>query len=171
MNIHFFHSDPTTNANYLDDSRRNKMITENFQMMSAALHRYGVDDQLKPLSISGTPYRISHPKHPSTLWTGASQTNLLWLCDYTEALYRRYKRAGGQAFTSVLPNLQRVREGALQLPDIGLTPFANCARASLMGIDYTREPNVHVAYSLYMGDRWENDTIKLTWTGIDISPR
>lgn len=166
MNIHFFHSDPVYNANYLDDSRRNKMMIENLQMMSAALHRHGVDDQFKPLAKSGKPYRISHQSHPSTLWVGQTRQNLLWLCDYTEALYNRYKRAGGQAFTDVLTNLERVREGALRLPDGGLTPFVNCAASQSLGIDFKHIKDIHEAYKLYIQARWTRDTIKLTWTGL-----
>jgi hypothetical protein len=143
MNIHFFHPDPTYNANYLDDVRARKMMVENLQMMSAALHRHGLPDQFKPLAKSGKPYRISHINHPSTIWSGNSRQNLLWLCDYTEALYNRYKRAGGQAFTDVLPNLERVREGALKLPDVGLTPFVNCAAAQSLNINFKRINNIH----------------------------
>ena len=143
------------------------MITENFQMMSAALHRHEVDDQFKPIAKSGKPYRISHANHPSTIWAGSSSQNLLWLCDYTGALYNRYKRSGGQAFTLAVSNLENVRKGALQLPDIGLTPFVNCAAAKSLGIDYKHIDDVFEAYKLYMADRWARDTIKLTWTGID----
>lgn len=165
MNIHFFTSDPVLNANYLDDIRVRKMITENFQMLAAALHRHGFTEYL-PTNKQGKPYGNSHPKHPSTLWTGDSRSNFLWLCTYTEALYARYKRSGGEAFTNVLLNLKKVREGALNLPEKGLTEFANCARSKNLGIDHTNNPDVCNAYIEYMNDRWDLDTIKLTWTGI-----
>lgn len=165
MNIHFFHPDPTINARYLDNVRARKMMTENLQMMASALRRHEVDPQLLPLNNQGKVYGNSHPNHPSTIWAGDSRTNLLWLCDYTEALYARYKRAGGKAYMSVPFNLQRVREGALRLPDKGLTPFVNCARSKDLGIDYTDVEDVFTAYKLYLGDRWERDTITLTWSG------
>lgn len=166
MNIHFFNPDPVLNAKYLDNVRARKMTLENMQMMSAALDRHGVDDCFKPLTKSGTPYRVSHSNHPSTLWVGDSRSNLLWLCDYTEALYERYKRSGGKAYTSVMPNLKRVRQGALKLPDKGLTEFVNCARHKELGIDYTWMEDVNKAYLNYINDRWDVDTIKLTWTGL-----
>lgn len=167
MNIHFFHADPVINANFLDDARVRKMMIENFQMMASALIRHNSPTEFLPVTKSGQPYRVSHPNHPSTLWTGASRSNLLWLCTYTEALYNRYKRAGGPAFELVLPNLENIRKGSLQLPDVGLTPFVNCAAAQSLGIDYKHIDDVHEAYAKYMRDRWANDTIKLTWTGID----
>lgn len=167
MNIHLFTPDPVDNARYLDDARARKMILENLQMMSAALHRHGIGDQFKPLTNSGTPYRVSHERHPSTLWVGDSRSNLLWLCDYTEALYVRYKRSGGKAYMSVPFNLQRVREGALKLSDEGLTPFVNCARSKELGIDFTGVDDIHEAYFGYINARWDNDTIKLTWSGIE----
>lgn len=167
MNIHFFNPDPIINANYLDDRRRNKMIIENLQMMSAALDRHGVGDQFKPLANSGKPYRVSHKNHPSTLWAGDSRSNLLWLCGYTEALYARYRRSGGKAYMSIPFNLARVREGALRLPEKGLTEFVNCARSKELGIDYTHVSNVFDAYKLYMDNRWSVDTIKLTWSGVE----
>lgn len=166
MNIHFFHSDPVINARYLDNVRARKMITENMQMMAAALHRHGLTEYL-PLNKQGKPYRISHANHPSTLWAGDSRSNLLWLCTYTEALYDRYKRSGGKAFTNVPDNLKRVREGALKMSDEGLTPFVNCARSKDLGIDYTDVEDVFAAYFGYMNDRWDMDTIKLEWTGVE----
>lgn len=166
MNIHFFHPNPVTNANYLDDVRVRKMMVENLQMMAAALARHSVPDQFKPVSKSGKPYRISHANHPSTLWAGASRQNLLWLCDYTEALYDRYKRSGGQAFELVMPSLENVRKGALQLPDVGLTPFVNCAASDSLGINFKHLDDIHTAYLLYINSRWDLDTIKLTWTGL-----
>jgi hypothetical protein len=169
MNIHFFNSDPVINATYLDDVRVRKMIVENLQMMSAALHRHNLDDQFKPVAKSGKPYRISHQNHPSTIWSGNSRQNLLWLCDYTEALYMRYKRSGGQAFTDVPTNLQNVRRGATQLPDVGLTPFVNCAASESLGLNFKHLDDVHEAYKLYMFGRWSRDTIKLSWTGVDSS--
>lgn len=166
MNIHFFTSDPITNANYLDDRRRNKMIVENLQMMSAALDRHGLDE-FKPLAKSGNPYRVTHPRHTSTLWAGDSRSNLLWLCDYTEALYARYRRSGGQSYTNVPDNLARVREGALRMPEKGLTEFVNCARSKALELDFTWMENVHQAYKAYMENRWFMDTIELKWSGIE----
>lgn len=166
MNIHFFHPDPTINANYLDDARARKMIVENLQMMASALHRHGLTDYL-PLNKQGKSYRTSHSKHPSTLWAGDSRSNLLWLCTYTEALYSRYKRSGGLAYTNVPDNLKRVREGALRMSDTGLTSFVNCARSKALNLDFTWMENVHEAYEIYMENRWLTDTIKLKWSGIE----
>lgn len=165
MNIHFFHPDPIINANYLDDRRLIKMITENFQMLAAALHRHGLTEYL-PFNKQGKPYGNSHPFHPSTLWSGDSRSNFLWLIDYSEALYNRYKRSGGKAFTHVPDNLQRVREGALKLPEKGLTPFVNCARSKDLGLDFTHVEDVFEAYKMYMDKRWELDTIELKWSGL-----
>lgn len=92
---------------------------------------------------------------------------MIELCDYTKSLYDRYRRSGGKAYISVPFNLQRVREGALRLPEKGLTKFVNCARSKDLGIDYTNVDNVFQAYFGYMNDRWNMDTINLSWTGID----
>ena len=166
MNIHFFHSDPVINARYLDDIRLRKMITENMQMIATTFHVLNLPEYI-PLNKQLKPYRSSHVNHPSTVWVRKSKANLLWLCDYTEAMYARYKRSGGQAFTNIPDNLKKAREGALKLPDVGLTKFANCARHKDLGIDYTWMEDAHIAYQSYMADRWEMDTIKLTWTGVD----
>lgn len=167
MNIHFFNANPVVNANFLDDIRVRKMITENFQMLASALIRHNCPKEFLPLAKNGNAYRVSHAKHPSTLWVGDSRANLFWLCDYTEALYNRYKRSGGKAFDLVLPNLENVRKGAYYLPDIGLTPFVNCARAQKLGIDFTDVSDIHEAYFSYINARWDIDTIELTWTGVD----
>lgn len=168
MNIHFFHSDPVINATFLDDIRARKMILENLQMMSSALHKNGIDDQFKPLTKQGSPFRVTHINHPSTIWASSSRANLLWLCDYTEALYERYRRSGGTAYKNVPDNLQRVRYGALRISEERLTEFVNCARSKDLGIDYTHVSDIHKAYFGYMNDRWDMDTIKLTWSGVEI---
>lgn len=166
MNIHFFDKNPMLNANYLDDVRVRKMITENFQMIASAFYRHNLPTSFMPLNKLNLPYGNSHPKHPSTLWTGDSRSNLIWLCDYTEALYNRYLRSGRTAHKAVPYNLKLARSGALEIPDVGLTPFVNCARSKELGIDYTREKDVHKAYFQYMNDRWDRDKIKLTWSGL-----
>lgn len=166
MNIHFFTNDPVDNAKYLDDTRARKLLVENLQMLATALIVNNVTSEYLPLTNNGVPFKISHPKHPSTLWTCSSRSNMLWLCDYTEALYNRYKRSGGKAFLSVPFNLARIRKGAEFVPDKGITVKPNCARSKELGIDHTNNPDIHDAYFAYMNDRWDIDTIKLTWTGV-----
>ena len=46
-----------------------------------------------------------------------------------------------------------------------MSPFPNCTRNKELGIDYRSNPNVFLAYQMYLNDRWDNDKRKPTWYG------
>ena len=67
------------------------------QMLASALHRYGIDEALLPLTKAGTPYKSTHPHHLCTRWAGDTSTNFDWLCMHGLALcdeyYFRYQKS------------------------------------------------------------------------------
>ena len=67
-------------AQHLDNRRVVKMILESCQLLSTALHLNG---------MSG-PYKPTHKKHPSTIWTTESSANFKNLIVHTQALIDEY---------------------------------------------------------------------------------
>lgn len=167
MNIHFTSHDPEECAQYLDDVRHRKMMSENFQMFATALGLNNVSKGYYPIKVNGKLYKDQgHKHHLSTLWVAESRENMLWLCDYTQALYERYKRTKGKAFRWIPFNLLRVRQGALKLPSKGLTKKPNCAANDSHGVSYKHIDCINTAYMLYLNDRWDGDKRESTWSGV-----
>jgi hypothetical protein len=153
MNIFVTSSCPIQSAKYLDDKRTIKMALESTQMLCTALNVHGVS----------TPYKTAHLNHPCSIWARTSQANFQWLWTHGMELCKEYTRIYGkehkcEAILNSIKGLESV------LPDIGLTPFANCARAKALGIDHTNNPDVFIAYQLYLNDRWDNDKRPPQWS-------
>lgn len=112
MNIFFLDSDHETNAKYHIDRHVVKMVTEYAQLLSSAVRLSGID----------AGYKLTHPNHPSAIWTRESLDNWLWLRDLSEALnyewmYRYDHFINHKAYDTILQ---------LPLPNIeskGITPF------------------------------------------------
>lgn len=153
MNIFVTNDCPVKSASYLDDKRKVKMALESTQMLCTALNLFGIQ----------TPYKSAHVNHPCSIWVRQSQQNWMWLWDHAIALINEYKRIYNKAHACEKV-LKEIQNKHLVLPDIGLTPFANCARSKERGIDFTMEQNVNVAYKLYLNERWDNDKREPTWS-------
>lgn len=153
MNIFVTSPDPVESAKYLDNKRKIKMALESTQMLATALNVNGVT----------TPYKTGHLNHPCTVWVRQSRQNWLWLYAHGMALCNEYQRIYGKTHACVKVLLgMKGQENCL--PDIGLTPFANCARSKEKGLDYTTESDVHLAYQLYLKNRWASDKRTPEWT-------
>lgn len=144
MNIFAFDPDPWQSALWLDDVRKNKMIVETAQLLSTAI-RY--DDPFTSLPV----YRSAYVNHPCTVWTRKSTGNFKWLLEYFNALVEqrggRHKTAGLRYFFQDWLDTQCVTSA---------TPFPNCTT-------YKEEVDTHLAYRLYMQDKWKVDVISLSW--------
>lgn len=153
MNIFCTSSCPIESAKLLDDKRKVKMCLESTQMLCTALNVNGIH----------TPYKTGHLNHPCTIWTRASQQNWLWLWQHAMALADEYERIYGKVHACVKVLLE-IKDKYTVLPNIGLTPFANCARSKERGIDYTMEHDVYSAYKKYLNDRWDTDKRDPVWS-------
>lgn len=69
MNVFFLDRDPATAARLHSDQHVVKMVLETAQILCAVLHRYGI----------ASPYRPTHARHPSVLWTGDSLAHWHWV--------------------------------------------------------------------------------------------
>lgn len=154
MNIFATDPCPIKSAQTLDDKRVVKMCLETAQILSSAMHRYGLK----------TTYRPTHMNHPVVLWAGNSAENYLWTFEHLLALLEEYQlRYGKEHKCAEL--LEELFEGAMHLPSRGFEPHRNCARNTAKGIDYGELEDVYEAYKLYLSDRWDTDTRPPTWHG------
>lgn len=153
MNIFVTSPCPIESAKFLDNKRKVKMALESTQMLCTALNVNGIT----------TPYKTGHLNHPCTIWTRQSKQNWQWLYDHAMALCNEYERIYKKTH-GCIKILNQIKGLETCLPDIGLTPFANCARSKEKGIDYTTVDDVHLAYKLYLNDRWDGDKRKPEWS-------
>jgi len=136
------------------------MILETAQMCATALReRWGID----------TGYKPSHKNHPCNVWARETPANLMWLIEYGLCLYDEYRyrwegkvHKSGQKleklFVIALGEFSHLNEWGM------ITPFANCARRSDQGIDFTHMEDTYEAYRQYLNCRWDNDKRKPKWT-------
>jgi hypothetical protein len=84
MNIFALHPSysPAACAALHCNQHLHKMILESAQMVSSACSIRGIDTFLP----SNLLYKPAYPKHPCTLWTAESLSNIAWLCELGLAL-------------------------------------------------------------------------------------
>lgn len=87
MNIFYLDTEPRRAARYHCDNHVVKMILESTQMLSAVHHR-----QRAP----SPPYKLSHSRHPCTLWAGDSLLNYRWLQELASYLCDEYTSRYGK---------------------------------------------------------------------------
>lgn len=85
MNIFFLSGDPRRCARWHCDKHVVKMILESTQILYTAMRVNGGGDLIEtsaPIckSTGKRGYKVTHPKHPSVLWTCAALPHYLWLC-------------------------------------------------------------------------------------------
>ena len=130
------------------------MVLETAQLVSTAVRLAGVD----------FGYKITHKNHPVAMWVRESRQNYSWTVKHGLALAAEYT----YRYDKVHKTGQLLYElGAYDhlFPDIGQTPFVNCAANKDKGISYKDHDNVFVAYQLYLNDRWDTDKLEPTWYG------
>lgn len=155
MNIFTTDPCPQKCAKYLDNKRVVKMALETTQILCTAVNE-----------IAGrqvAPYKSTHKHHPCVKWAMDSIINAKWLHQHGHALCDEYKKRYGKEHKcrSVLDKFGTKN----QVKKETYTPssFPNCARNKSLGIDYTNEPNVFIAYQKYLNDRWDNDKLEPKW--------
>ena len=127
MNIFVLDNNPHVAAMYACDKHVVKMILESAQML-CSVHPEGT-----------APYKRSFYNHPCTKWVRASSENYDWLIEHARALCTEYTRRYGKVHKSekVIDWCDANRP---ELPDVGLTPFAQA-----MPEDYKNEDAVEDA--------------------------
>lgn len=145
MNIFVTDPCPVKCAAFLDSKRVIKMILESSQLLSSVIELNGGKGF----------YRLTHKNHPSTIWTSKSRSNALWLLEHLKALCGEYTKRYGKIHKceSYLPYIQ---ENIKLIPDVGLLSFPNLTT-------FKDVSDVHLAYRLYLQEKWNNDKVKPKW--------
>lgn len=155
MNVFCFDRSPYLSALWLDDVRKNKMILESSQLLSTAIN---FNDPLTDWRV----YKPAYISHPCSIWTRTSRGNFIWLLDYLEQLIIQKENGYSHKCASLVPVFQKYsRVGRFKQED--QTPFVNCARNLQRNVDFKYIEDVHLAYKLYISNRWSRDSIELSW--------
>lgn len=158
MNIFAYDPDPKTCSMWIDDVRRNKMITEHGQMLTAVFD-YRKPNWFKQHRARRINYPGSVQAHPCTLWLKQSWANVRWLValnqNYIDMWHGPHKSSRIMA-----PAYEAIEKFGV---DDEQTPFANCARSVSLGLDFTDLDDVCQAYKLYHIQRWRTDKRPPQW--------
>lgn len=158
MNIFVSYPCPVKSAVVLDDLRLFKLLIEQAQLLCTALRIWGATHGVDGVALYGS----THANHPCSVWVRASKENWIWTYRHFRALTREYTRRTGKVHGVWLKaqgwDLPKVFRQVVpkDLSD-ELTPFANCAANSSLGLDFKHEKDVHVAYRRYLTARWKRD--------------
>lgn len=89
MNVFLFDQDYQLSALLHPNKLVGKMVCESTQLLSSVVRQLA-PDHADRIGV----YKLSHAKHPCTLWAMSSKANFLELCDRTQALHDEYLRRG-----------------------------------------------------------------------------
>ena len=106
-------------------------------------------------------YKLTHPKHPCTLWAGDNTANYYWLVDLYQALNsQRVNRgkANHKSYATLYPYILRGPSGLTESRE--RTPFAQAMPDEFKNEDAT------VAYRNYLlakRDEWRTRGLEFTY--------
>ena len=154
MNIFATYDCPKKSANFMDKKRCIKMILESAQMLSTALRFYNCNDHRL--------YKTSHLNHPTSIWCRENQSNFMWLINHMQFLCQRYSTLTGKIHASMklIPVFFELID---YIPEGKRTPFINCASNKSKNICFKHVKDTHLAYRLYLRERWKTDKLKPRW--------
>ncbi len=162
MNIFVLDPRPEVAARSYCDMHVPKMCLESTQMLTCAYHSSGHGFEEFPLtdeSGAPTPYRMTHGRHPCTLWARENSTNFDWLLTLNRGLAGEFRRRfSGRAHASE-PILEWMWRNRPRLPSGPLTEFAQAMP------DAFRRSDPVEAYRLFYASKssrmpllWRNGT-------------
>ena len=143
MNIFVLDNDPVKAAEYHCDSHVCKMMVETAQMLGSCIwfsnnitskkeinsapfqKKESIWKNFPRTDLNGViqPYGIGYMNHPCTKWARESRDNYEWLCILGISLCGEYMKRYNN-ISSVFDIIVWFHDNAPELPDIGLTPFA-----------------------------------------------
>lgn len=143
MNIFVLHLNPRLAAKYHNDKHVIKMLLETAQLLSTA-HRL-----CNPVAlIDDRVYKPTHINHPCSVWLRQSKANYLWLFSLFEQLEQQYERRYHKQHRSYITLHEVLRVIPVDLPDVGMTPFALA-----MPEQYKQKDPVEAYRAYYKGEK------------------
>ncbi len=99
MNIFCLNDNPVTSAIEMCDKHILKMPVECAQLLATCFTLDRLAEPDCPRTQTGNPRKHFNPKHPSSLWTRETLSNMFWLIDHATALLSEFEhRYGKQHF-------------------------------------------------------------------------
>ena len=99
MNIFCLNDNPVTAAVEMCDKHVSKMCVEYAQLLATCFTLDRLAEPDCPRTQTGNPRKHFNPKHPSSLWTRETLSNMFWLIDHATALLSEFEhRYGKQHF-------------------------------------------------------------------------
>jgi hypothetical protein len=136
MNIFALDKEPKKAARMLCDKHVIKMTLETAQMLCSAFPK------------GEAPYKPVHLNHPCTIWARTSIQNYRWLISHGLAIANEYTNRYGKTHKSqAIIHWCDENKDKLNLPDIGLTPFALAMNEEIYG--KVKHDNPIIAYQQY----------------------
>ena len=114
MNIFFLHLLPEICAQMHLDKHVIKMILETAQLLSSAHH-------MTNCSVYTPRYKLTHQKHPSSIWTRQSVENYKWLAQLGLELCKEYTYRYKKIHKSQV-EIEMLAQNIPDLPDLPFTP-------------------------------------------------
>lgn len=166
MNIFATHTCPHQSADFLDDKRVNKMISESGQMLTCIMREAGV--VMPEHMMMGYPNSVAG--HKCTNWLRESSGNVRWLAEHLESLLGNYDRSTmyRNVRTAHIKARYLMRE-AFRFTQLSepMTPFVRAFSLDAVGAGGVRFlhslPCPHHAYRTYLRLRWDGDKKPPTW--------
>lgn len=154
MNIFVLDKNQTLCAQYHVNKHVVKLIVESTQLLSNAHWATGVEG----------PYKQTHKNHPCSLWVYKSLRNYEWLLELAFELCNEYTYRYDKKH-ACLSKLEWLVDNYPNLPDIGLTPFAQA-----MPEQYRNEDVVKAYRGYYIGEKkhiaqWKMRDVPYWWEG------
>lgn len=128
------------------------MSLETAQLLCAVSWRFGVV----------APYKLTHAKHPCTLWAGDMLANWEWLVAHGKALCAEYTRRYGKQHASLAVILWCERQGG-RPPAGALTAFAQAMPESYRDVDVVRAYRAYYAGEKRAMASWKAPSAPPAW--------
>ena len=141
MNIFYLDEDPVKAAKYQYNKHVVKMILESTQMLCTAHHLIMGDN-------ADVPYKIAHPKHPSTQWVTYSASNYAWLYQHMLALGDEYTKRYGKTHLTIT----KCKDKLAKLPG-GIFNVGFTQPPQAMPDEYKRDCAIHAYWLYYVYDK------------------
>ncbi|MFV9876106.1 MAG: pyrimidine dimer DNA glycosylase/endonuclease V [Rickettsiales endosymbiont of Dermacentor nuttalli] len=157
MNIFVTDICPKLCAHNLDDKRLIKMIVESAQLLSTAIF---INSNITYNEL----YKPTHIKHPCTIWSSLNKSNWIWLFQHLESLCVEYTYRFNNKIHKTSSLLEHLSKYSEDIPIGQMTPFVNCTKSKLLGIDFSDITSTQLAYRKYLQAKWNVDKRKPKWT-------
>ena len=182
MNIFVLDRDPQIAATFHCNKHVVKMILESGQMLCTAHWSHLLSSNNKSMkdfkrvrdaqawlfenieSELQPPWKMSHTRHPCTLWTSETISNYFWHVNLAECLLREYTRRYKKTHKST-PVIEWLRKNTpVGIKDASLTEFQQCVpeECKVLGDAPAAYKKYYIGYKNHFA-KWEPRAITPQW--------